>query len=113
VLPYLQLQGAYVLASAGLVAALDRTLARRGRLGGKPRRLAAAVAAALGLPLALAMLAIRAFDHPASSYQFLAVALGFYAATIWIPLAALARAARRPRDPALAGFSLAAIPGGQ
>lgn len=108
-LPYLQVQLAYVVAACVAVLALDRLAGRVARLERSLRLRTLAVAAALALPLALGALLVRTLDHTHSTWQFAAVALGFYGGLNLLPLLALARALRRPRDPALALAGLALL----
>jgi predicted MPP superfamily phosphohydrolase len=112
-LPYLQVQLGYVAGSAALVLTAERLARSRPALARSPRRRLLAVAAALASLLGAWAFAVRALDHPHSTYQFASVALGFYALVLWLPALALAAAARRPRDPWLAAAALALVAVGQ
>lgn len=109
-LPYLQLQLGYVLASAVAVVALDRLAGRRTRLARSPRLRVLAVAAVLAALCVLWIAGVKLVDHSRSTYQFSAVALGFYAGVLFLPLVGLLRARG---DRPLAAGCLAALALGQ
>jgi predicted MPP superfamily phosphohydrolase len=117
VLPYLKVQFAYVLASAALVALVDWACARSARLRESRRLRFVVTALGVAAPLFVWLFVIKAVDHTRSQYQFVSVALGFYAAAIWMPLLWLARMwrerARRPIDRVLAAACALAILAGQ
>ena len=113
-LPYLQLQLGYLLISGALVFAADRLCGRSARLASNPRLRALATLVALGVPLAAWVVGVKIVDDIHSTYQFIGIAFGFYAAAIWLPLFALVRMARaRKLDRVLAGACLLAVLGGQ
>jgi predicted MPP superfamily phosphohydrolase len=112
-LPYLQVQLCYAAAAAALVLAVDRALGRVPRVARSPRLRAGATLMLLALALIAWMVAVKRIDHSHSTYQFIAVALGFYVATLWLPAWTLARALRNPRDIALSTASTAALALGQ
>ena len=101
-LPYLQVQLAYVLASALALAALDRFVGWRMHWARCVRARAVVVALGLAVPLLAWALAVRAIDHSHTTYQFASVAIGFYAITLWLPALTAWRALRAAPDrPAL------------
>jgi predicted MPP superfamily phosphohydrolase len=112
-IPYLQLQACYFAGSGLAVAALDWAWGRREALRESPARRAAAVLATLAIVLLAWALAVRHFDHSHSTYQFISIAIGFYAGLIWVPLATLVRALRKPRRPPLAAGAFAVLATGQ
>jgi predicted MPP superfamily phosphohydrolase len=104
----------YLFASAALVAAVDFACSRSPWLVEHRRARFAATIAGVAVPLIAWMLAVRAFDDPHSTFQFASVALGFYAAAIWVPALWLVRLMRaRKLDAAIASLSLVAIALGQ
>lgn len=112
-LPYFQVQLGYLAVAAVLVLATDRLARSRPRLEGSPRLRLLAIGAALAVLLVTWAAAVRVLDHSHSTYQFVSVALGFYAGFVWMPLLALTAVARKPRDPWLAAAALALVAVGQ
>jgi len=99
VLPYLKLQLGYMLASGALVLVVDRLCGLSARLAQRPRLRALAALIALGVPIFAWVAGVKIVDDIHSTYQFIGIAFGFYAAAIWLPLLALVRMARA-RKPA-------------
>lgn len=115
--PYQRLQLGYLLASGVLAALAWIGLGRRPRLAARPLARLLATGLALALPLSLGALATKVFDHSHSTYQFAFIALGYYAAALWLPLLVLGDAASRarrggPRDVPAALLALALALGG-
>jgi predicted MPP superfamily phosphohydrolase len=103
-----------MLASAVLVLAVDRLCGRSARLAQSPRLRALATLIALGVPLAAWVVGVKIVDDIHSTYQFIGIAFGFYAAAIWLPLLVLVRMARaRKLDRVLGCACAVAILGGQ
>lgn len=94
VLPYAKVQLGYLLASALLVALVDLACGRWQAIGRTRLRRFAATAIGVALPLLAWFFAVKALDHSHTTYQFSAIALGFYAAAIWMPLLWIARMLR-------------------
>jgi predicted MPP superfamily phosphohydrolase len=113
-LPYLQLQLSYMAASGALVLLADFLCGRSSRLKARPRLRALATLVALAVPLTAWVIGVKIVDDIHSTYQFIGIAFGFYAAAIWLPLLVLVRMARRHElDRALAAACTIAILGGQ
>lgn len=94
VLPYAKVQLGYLLASALLVALVDAVCGRWPALARARARRFSAAAIGVALPLLAWFAAVKALDHSHTTYQFSAIALGFYAAAIWMPLLWLVRMLR-------------------
>ena len=113
-LPFVQRQLVYALASALLTAAIWWGLGRNSRLAPSPRLRTLAAGSAVAGISALCIIAARALDHWHSTYQFMGIAFGFYAGLFWLPAAALMRLASErkrgvARDPWLAAACLVLV----
>lgn len=104
--PYLRQQLLYVVLSAAVAWGIDHWLGRVAAFEGRPWRRLFASYAALATPLVLWIVAVRRFDHPHSTFQFISVAIGFYAGAFFLPLANLWRARRESSS--IGGRALAA-----
>jgi len=89
--PYLQQHVLLAAASFALAAALEFGLGRVGALRERPWRRLFASYAALAAPLAAWVLAVRRFDHSHSTFQFVSVAVGYYAGVLALPALTLVR----------------------
>jgi predicted MPP superfamily phosphohydrolase len=96
-LPFVERQVVYALASAVTTLIAWWALGRSPRLAASPRLRMAAAAVALAIPTALYVVAVRLLDHWHSTYQFIGIAHGFYVGTLWLPLVALISARRLRR----------------
>jgi predicted MPP superfamily phosphohydrolase len=96
-LPYVERQLLYALASGATTLAAWLALGRSARLRASPRARMAACAAVLAAPTLLWIALARALDDWHSTYQFLGIAHGFYVGLFWLPCAALFAAELRRR----------------
>ena len=96
-LPYVERQLIYCLASGATTLVAWWLTGRSARLRAAPRLRVAAALGGLALPTLLWMVAMRVFDEWQSTYQFIGIAHGFYVGALWMPLVILVEAARRLR----------------
>jgi hypothetical protein len=106
--PYLQLHLLLAALSGGVAVALEFGLGRVGALREHPWRRLLASYVALAVPLFAWVLAVRRFDHSHSTFQFISVAVGYYAGVLALPALTLVRAARA-RQGVLAGAGAAVL----
>jgi predicted MPP superfamily phosphohydrolase len=89
--PYLQQQLVLVAVSAALASAVDFGLGSSKALRARPLLRFVASYVALAAPLLGWVIAVRKLDHSHSTFQFISVAVGFYAGAFVLPLLALGR----------------------
>ena len=90
--PYLKLQLVYVLITALVVFALDFAVGRAPRLARRPCLRVLVVAALIAVGVVAWIVAVKYVDDTHSTYQFIAIAFGFYAGVLFVPLLGLVRA---------------------
>ena len=90
--PYLKLQLVYVLITALVVFALDFAVGRAPRLARRPCLRVLVVAALIAVEVVAWIVAVKYVDDTHSTYQFIAIAFGFYAGVLFVPLLGLVRA---------------------
>jgi predicted MPP superfamily phosphohydrolase len=95
-LPYVERQVIYALASGVTTLGAWILLGRFRPLCAAPRLRAVATAVSLAVPTVLWMVGARVLDDWHSTYQFIGVAHGFYVGVLWLPVVTLI-GARRPR----------------
>jgi len=104
-LPYVERQLYYCAASGAATFVAWWLAGRSPRLRDAPRLRALVVLTGLAVPAVLWMLGTRALHEWNSTYQFIAVAHGFYVGGIWLPLVVMldilhrSRTGRRPDLP--------------
>jgi hypothetical protein len=96
-LPYVERQLYYCAASGATTIVAWWLAGRSPRLRDAPRLRALGALTGLAVPSVLWMLGTRTLHEWRSTYQFIAVAHGFYAAGIWLPLVVLLEIRRRSR----------------
>jgi hypothetical protein len=96
-LPYVERQLTYCLATGATTALAWWLAGRSARLRDAPRLRALVALAGLALPSVLWLLGTRTLHEWRSTYQFIAIAHGFYAAGLWLPLLVLLEVVRRAR----------------
>jgi hypothetical protein len=95
--PFVERQLIYCLASGLTTLAAWLLAGRHPRLARSPALRATVTALVLAVPTLLGMMAVRAVHDSHSTYQFIAIAHGFYVGTVWLPLAVWFELARRRR----------------
>lgn len=106
--PYVQQHLLLATVSVGVAVALEFGLGRVAALRDRPWLRLLASYAALAAPLFAWVLAVRRFDHSHSTFQFISVAVGYYAGVLALPALTLVRGWRERRA-LLAGAGAAAL----
>ncbi len=96
--PYLQQQLVLAAVSAALALAVDAGLGLSKSLRKRPLTRFFASYAVLALPLFAWVVAVRKLDHSHSTFQFIAVAIGFYSGAFVLPIVTLVRSLRAAKD---------------
>ncbi|MCE9596210.1 MAG: metallophosphoesterase [Planctomycetes bacterium] len=104
--PYLWLQTLYLGISLGIVAVLWSFAGRFERTRASTTRRAVFVGGVMAVLSLATVFALRAFDHPHSTYQFTVIAFDFYAAMFWLPAFAWSAMVRRRRFESVLGVAL-------